>query len=109
MEVACRLTEGAGDALGDFLKDHPKWRELRAETAAKARPSGRGNNLDPKSFRHAYNYRGEDVYGISDRVLAQMMGHSITVHRSAYSSHTDASVIQSVAERVALVSATAAA
>ena len=109
LPIGCRLAEGAGDALGDFLKDHPKWRELRAETAAKARPSGRGNNLDPKSFRHAYNYRGEDVYGISDRVLAQMMGHSITVHRSAYSSHTDASVIQSVAARVALVSATAAA
>ena len=66
--------------LLDYLDGRvPEWAELREEAAA----TGQGH-LTPYSLRHGFAWRGSQLYGLSPRVMAQLMGHTLAVHVRHY-------------------------
>ena len=108
LPIGCRNKEGAGYAIGDFLKDHPMWRKLVKETANSPRASGQGNVLMPYSLRHGYSYRASEVYGMSDRIAAANMGHSLQTHNAHYGQWFDKSDIEKTLAKVQAVQERAA-
>jgi integrase len=66
--------------LGWYLDERvPVWAELREEAAA----SGQGH-LTAYGLRHGFAWRGGQLYGLSARVLAMLMGHTVIVHQRHY-------------------------
>ena len=108
LPLGCRDKEDAGYYIGDFLKDHPMWRTLVKETANNPRSSGQGNVLTPYSLRHGYSYRASEIYGMSDRISAANMGHSLQTHNAHYGQWFDKSDIEKTLEKVKAVQKRAA-
>ena len=108
LPIGCRNKEDAGYYIGDFLKDHPMWRKLVKETLNNPRASGQGNVLTPYGLRHGYSYRASEVYGLSDRIAAVNMGHSLQTHNAHYGQWTDKSDIEKSLEKVIAVQRRAA-
>tara|TARA_B100001250_G_scaffold391677_1_gene392811 strand:- start:71 stop:1312 length:1242 start_codon:yes stop_codon:yes gene_type:complete len=108
LPLGCRDKEDAGYYIGDFLKDHPMWRTLVKETANNPRSSGQGNALTPYSLRHGYSYRASEIYGMSDRISAANMGHSLQTHNAHYGQWFDKSDIEKTLEKVKAVQKRAA-
>ena len=66
--------------LGDHLDGRvPAWAELREEAAAADQ-----GHLVPYGLRHGFAWRGSQLYGLSPRVMAQLMGHTLAVHVRHY-------------------------
>ena len=100
LPIGCRLKEGAGLTIGDFLKDHPMWRKLVKETADSPKTKGFGNTLVPYSLRHSYSYKASENYGFSDRIAAANMGHSLKTHNEHYGEWFDNEDLESALEKV---------
>ncbi|MCP9808370.1 hypothetical protein KBY58_02850 [Cyanobium sp. HWJ4-Hawea] len=84
--------------LGAYLEDRvPAWGEIRREAAE----TGQGH-LIPYSLRHSYAWRGSQLHGLSPRVLAKLMGHTVAVHLKHYGAWaSDLEVAQAVAAAAA--------
>jgi integrase len=66
--------------LGDYLDGKvPAWAQLREEAAS----TGQGH-LTAYGLRHGFAWRGGQLYGLSARVLAVLMGHTVLVHQRHY-------------------------
>ena len=70
-------------ALAVYLNRRPAWRQLKAEAAATC------ERLTAYSFRHGYALRAHEVAGLSPRVTAALMGHSLITHTACYGQWTD--------------------
>ena len=62
-----------------LVRHVPCWDELLAAS----RKSGQGH-LTVYGFRHGFAFRGCQLYGLSPRVLASLMGHTVSVHLKHY-------------------------
>ena len=62
-----------------LVRHVPTWSALLEE--AKATSQG---HLTIYSLRHGYAWRGGQTYGISPRILAALMGHTVAVHLKHY-------------------------
>ena len=63
-------------------------------TAATPRTDGSGDKLVPYSLRHGYALRAHEVYGITPRRAAALMGHSLETHSSTYGAWTDREMVE---------------
>jgi len=69
-----------GERLNHYLKrEIPAWGSLLEESAAKNK-----RHITPYGFRHGYAWRGSQFYGLSPRVLAALMGHTVAIHLKHY-------------------------
>jgi integrase len=69
-----------GERLNHYLKrEVPAWRSLLEESAANNK-----RHITPYGFRHGYAWRGSQFYGLSPRVLAALMGHTVAIHLKHY-------------------------
>ena len=84
----------AGDALHQYLERHRAWIRLVAETAETPRGDGGGQDLVPYGLRHGYALRAHEVYGITPRRAAALMGHSLQTHSSTYGTWTDREMVE---------------
>ena len=75
-EALPNCTAGAGEAMGTYLKrprENNYWLEIR-----------KTKKVTPYSFRHSYSERLHEVYGMSNKDAADLMGHHEGVHISVY-------------------------
>lgn len=93
---AVTCPERAGQALRQYLGRQQIWRSLVEETASTPSPDGAGQTLVPYSLRHGYALRAHEVYGVSPRATAAMMGHSLKTHGDAYAAWSDTEMIDNV-------------
>ena len=100
LPAACRSPR-AGDALHQYLERQAIWHQLVAETLEMPTAGSTGNVLVPYSLRHAYAARASEVYGLTDRVAAAFMGHSVQTHASHYSG-VNTEMLRSALERTKL-------
>ena len=77
---------GVADAARRYLCRHDAWRTLSATGAT------------PYGFRHGDALRAHQVYGLSARVAAALMGHSPETHQRHYGRWTDEATIDSALE-----------
>ena len=84
----------AGDAFYLHCNRSEVFAELREETAATPRTDGSGDKLVPYSLRHGYALRAHEVYGITPRRAAALMGHSLETHSSTYGAWTDREMVE---------------
>lgn len=78
---------GPADAMRKYLLRHKVWIELTSE-----------ERYTPYSFRHGYALRAHQMYGLSPRVTAALMGHSVSTHTQHYGQWTDDEAIDSALE-----------
>ena len=90
---ACRH-ERCGDRFHQFLERKPIWQKLMKEVASTPSTDGSGQALVPYSLRHGYALRAHEVYGLSPRVAAAVLGHSLQTHSAVYGVWTDREVIE---------------
>ena len=81
-------SRGIAENVNQFLSRRTVWQELK--TAALAE----GRRLTPYSFRHSYALRAHQLFGLSPRISASLMGHSLSTHTRFYGSWTDAQTVQ---------------
>ena len=62
-----------------LVRHVPTWSALLKEAEATAQ-----GHLTIYSLRHGYAWRGGQTYGISPRILAALMGHTVAVHLKHY-------------------------
>lgn len=79
----------AGDALYLHCNRSEVFARLKEEIAATPRTNGSGNKLVPYSLRHAYALRAHEIYGITPRRAAALMGHSLETDSSTDVAWTD--------------------
>ena len=75
-EALPNCTAGAGEAMGTYLKrtrENNYWLEIR-----------KNKKVTPYSFRHSYSERVHEVYGMSNKDAADLMGHHEGVHIEVY-------------------------
>lgn len=65
--------------MRDQLMKLPEWRAVIEE----ARTTGQGK-IVVYSARHGYAHRGAMMYSLQPRVMAKLMGHTVTVHNNEY-------------------------
>ena len=94
------LTARAGDALHQYLERNGTWQRLREETAETPRSDGGGQELIPYSLRHGYALRAHELYAITPRRAAALMGHSLQTHSTTYGGWTDREMLESTAADV---------
>ena len=69
-----------GERMNHYLRrEVHAWKELLEESAA---TNKRG--VTPYGFRHGYAWRGSQLYGLTPRVLASLMGHTVAIHLKHY-------------------------
>ena len=74
------ITRDWGERLNHQLTRHiPAWSNIivQALKTNDSRPT-------PYSLRHGYAWRGSQLYGLSPRILAALMGHTVAVHLKHY-------------------------
>lgn len=71
-----------------YLIRQEAWKLLRASSP-----------ITPYSFRHGYAFRAHEDYGLSSRVTAELMGHSVATHNQHYSQWADSATIDAAIER----------
>lgn len=80
-----------GDAavsMRQYLERREVWRSLKAEISSK------GEKLTVYGLRHGYALRAHQRYGLSPRVTATLMRHSLQTHCQHYGSWTDTDVVE---------------
>ena len=80
-------------AISTYLRRQPLWLSLRAEAAAA------GEQLTVYSLRHGYALRAHEEAGLSPRVTAAQMGHSLQTHNAHYGRWTDAETVAAAMDR----------
>jgi integrase len=69
-----------GERMNHYLRrEVPTWVELLNESAATNK-----RWVTPYGFRHGYAWRGSQLYGLTPRVLASLMGHTVAIHLKHY-------------------------
>jgi integrase len=69
-----------GERMNHYLKrEVPTWGALIEESTATNKRS-----ITPYGFRHGYAWRGSQLYGLTPRVLASLMGHTVAIHLKHY-------------------------
>ena len=93
----CRGCRGprAGDAFYLHCNRSEVFAQLKEETASTPRTDGSGDKLVPYSLRHGFALRAHEVYGITPRRAAALMGHSLETHSSTYGAWTDREMVES--------------
>lgn len=82
-------TDGVtSSAITTYLNRRPAWLQLKAE-ARKA-----DERLTVYSLRHGYALRAHEKAGLSPRVTAALMGHSLQTHSSSYGQWTDSRTLE---------------
>lgn len=79
--------------LYNHLQREPAWKAL-LETAA-----ADGRKLTPYSLRHGFALRAHEEFGLSPRVAAALMRHTVAVHNDAYGQWTDAGTVEEAIAR----------
>lgn len=79
---------GPADSMRKYLIRQEAWKLLRASSP-----------ITPYSFRHGYALRAHEDYGLSARVTAELMGHSVATHNQHYSQWADSATIDAAIER----------
>ncbi|WP_193815604.1 hypothetical protein [Cyanobium sp. LEGE 06143] len=77
---------GVADAARRYLVRQEAWKPL----------AQRG--CTPYGFRHGYALRAHQAYGLSPRVAAALMGHSVDTHQRVYGTWTDEGTIDAAIE-----------
>jgi len=87
-------------SVNQYLNRRQVWVQLKDLLLSK------GETLSSYSFRHGYALRAHERYGLSPRVTAALMRHSLQTHVQHYGHWTDALTIDQAIERAtrALVS-----
>ena len=77
----------AGVSVRQYLERREVWRSLKAEVDAQ------GGKLTPYALRHGYALRAHQRYGLTPRVTATLMRHSLQTHCQHYGAWTDSAVV----------------
>jgi integrase len=77
---------GVADAARRYLSRQQAWMDLATSGAT------------CYGFRHGYALRAHQAYGLSPRVAAALMGHSVETHTRHYGRWTDEATIESALE-----------
>jgi integrase len=72
---------GVADAARRYLARQDAWAPLAAA------------GITPYGFRHGYSLRAHQSYGLSPRITAALMGHSIETHQRVYGTWADSDTI----------------
>ena len=83
----------AAQSVRQYLNRRQAWKELKAEAAEN------GGRLSPYSFRHGFALRAHETYGLSPRVTAALMRHSLQTHVKHYGQWTDGNTIDEAISR----------
>lgn len=78
---------GVADAARRYLVRQEVWQPLAK------------SGCTPYGFRHGYALRAHQAYGLSPRVAAALMGHSVDTHQRVYGTWTDQDTIDAAIER----------
>jgi integrase len=78
---------GAAESVSQYLSRREAWRALKASAAAD------GRRLAGYSFRHGFALRAHQLYALSPRVAAALMGHSLETHARHYGAWTDEATV----------------
>ena len=78
---------GAAESVSQYLCRREAWRALVAAAAAD------GRRLAGYSFRHGFALRAHERFGLSPRVTAALMGHSLTTHSRHYGQWADGATV----------------
>ena len=84
----------AGNAFYLHCNRSNPFKQLKEEVATTPRTDGSGDKLVPYSLRHGYALRAHEVYGITPRRAAALMGHSLEIHSSTYGAWTDREMVE---------------
>jgi len=84
---------GTASYLDVLLRREKAWLNLKAEMKES------GEKLSMYSFRHGFALRAAQFYGLSPRVTAALMGHTLQTHVNHYGQWTDDEVIDDAVER----------
>ena len=83
-----KADKDAAVSMRQYLERRETWQSLKAELEAQ------GEKLTVYGLRHAYALRAHERYGLSPRVTASLMRHSLHTHCEHYGSYTDKAVIE---------------
>jgi integrase len=83
----------AAQSLRQYLNRRQVWSQLKEEAAVS------GGRLSPYSFRHGFALRAHETYGLSPRVTAALMRHSLQTHVKHYGQWTDGDTIDEAVNR----------
>lgn len=88
-------TSDANAALSvrQYLNRRQVWKDLKVEAASS------GARLSPYSFRHGFALRAHETYGLSPRITAALMRHSLQTHVRHYGQWTDGNTIEEAVAR----------
>tara|TARA_Y100001937_G_scaffold58891_1_gene80815 strand:- start:5849 stop:7105 length:1257 start_codon:yes stop_codon:yes gene_type:complete len=79
---------GMGEALRNYLRRNEVFKRIKSQ-----------KDVVGYSFRHSYSRRAHQEYGMSDTVVAAMMGHSTQVHNEKYAAWSSESMLEDALER----------
>jgi integrase len=82
-----------GQAVNVYLQRRKVWQALREQAASV------GEELSSYAFRHGFALRAHEAAGLSTRVAAALMGHSLATHQKHYGRWTDNDTITAAMER----------
>lgn len=86
----------AAQSVRQYLNRREIWRSLKADVTEA------GGHLSAYSFRHGFALRAHEMYGLSPRVTAAIMRHSLQTHVRHYGQWTDEETIaQAIAKATA--------
>jgi integrase len=83
----------AAQSVRQYLNRRKVWQELKEEA------SNNGGRLSPYSFRHGFALRAHEMYGLSPRITAALMRHSLQTHVRHYGQWTDGNTIEEAVSR----------
>jgi len=83
----------AAVSVRQYLNRRKIWNELKEEVETS------GGRLSPYSFRHGFALRAHETYGLSPRMTAALMRHSLQTHMRHYGHWTDGNTIEEAVER----------
>ena len=79
-------------SVRQYLNRRQSWLNLKESIAAQ------GGSLSAYSFRHGYSLRAHQAYGLTPRITAQLMRHSLQTHVRHYGHWTDSVTIDQAIE-----------
>jgi integrase len=78
----------AAVSMRQYLERREVWQSLKSEIAAK------GEKLTVYGLRHGFALRAHERYGLSPRVAAALMRHSLHTHCEHYGKYTDQAIVE---------------
>lgn len=80
------LERCVAESLRKYMMRQPYWKELSSK------------GITGYSFRHGYALRAHQQYGLSARITAALMGHSVETHHRHYGQWTDEATVDAAME-----------